>query len=217
MEHTGRFVAYYRVSTGKQASSGLGLEAQEKAVEDYLNGGDWTLEKSFTEVESGRKAGSNPYLKEALVYCRKHDCTLVIAKLDRLARNMAFVANLMESGVSFIAADNPHANKLTIHLMAAMSEHERDAISQRTREALAAAKERGTVLGNPEIEKARAVAVSNAKDNAEQYRGTFADMKRRKLTQRAMAAAMNAKGFTTPRGKPWNNMQVKRTLERLGM
>ena len=217
MEHTGRFVAYYRVSTAKQGQSGLGLDAQKKTVEDFLNGGSWTLEQSFVEIESGRKAGSNPYLNEALAYCKKHDCTLVIAKLDRLARNMAFVANLMESGVSFIAADNPHANKLTIHLMAAMGEFERDMISTRTKDALAAAKARGVVLGNPEIEKARKVAQDNANDYAEQHRRTFSDMKRRGLTQHAMADHLTAKGLTTPRGNPWSQAQVSRTLARLGM
>ncbi|MCH8313584.1 MAG: recombinase family protein [Nitrospinae bacterium] len=217
MEHTGRFVAYYRVSTAKQGQSGLGLDAQKKTVEDFLNGGNWTLEQSFVEIESGRKAGSNPYLNEALAYCRKHDCTLVIAKLDRLARNMAFVANLMESGVSFIAADNPHANKLTIHLMAAMGEFERDMISTRTKDALAAAKARGVVLGNPEIEKARKVAQDNANDYAEQHRRTFSDMKRRGLSQRAMADHLTAKGLTTPRGNPWSQAQVARTLKRLRM
>ena len=217
MEHTGRFVAYYRVSTAKQGQSGLGLDAQKKTVEDFLNGGNWTLEQSFVEIESGRKAGSNPYLNEALAYCKKHDCTLVIAKLDRLARNMAFVANLMESGVSFIAADNPHANKLTIHLMAAMGEFERDMISTRTKDALAAAKARGVVLGNPEIEQARAVVISNANDYAEQHRLTFSDMKRRGLSQRAMAAHLTAKGLTTPRGKAWSQAQVARTLKRLRM
>ena len=109
-----RFVAYYRVSTDRQGRSGLGLEAQQKAVRDYLNGGAWELVGEFVEVESGKR-GDRPELARALEACRKQRARLVIAKLDRLSRNLAFVATLMDSGVEFVAVDNPHANKLTIH------------------------------------------------------------------------------------------------------
>jgi DNA invertase Pin-like site-specific DNA recombinase len=143
-----RFVAYYRVSTDRQGRSGLGLEAQQKAVMDYLNGGAWELVGGFVEVESGNKA-DRPELARAVDACRKHKARLVIAKLDRLSRNLAFVATLMESGVEFVAVDNPHANKLTIHILAAVAEHEREAISERTKAALAAAKARGRRLGTP--------------------------------------------------------------------
>jgi DNA invertase Pin-like site-specific DNA recombinase len=131
-----RFVAYYRVSTDRQGRSGLGLEAQQKAVRDYLDGGAWEIVAEFVEVESGKRA-DRPELARALDACRKHKARLVIAKLDRLSRNLAFIATLKDSGVEFVAVDNPHANKLTIHILAAEAEHEREAISERTKAALA--------------------------------------------------------------------------------
>ena len=136
--HFGRFVAYYRVSTDKQGQSGLGLDAQRQAVMNYLNGGPWRLVDKFTEVESGKR-NARPELQKALAACRKHKAKLVIAKLDRLSRNLAFIATLMDSNVEFIAADNPHANRLTVHILAAVAEHERGAISERTKAALASA------------------------------------------------------------------------------
>ncbi len=128
-----KYVAYYRVSTDRQGQSGLGLEAQRKAVMDYLNGG--TLLDSFTEVESGRR-NDRPELAKALDLCRRKKATLVIAKLDRLARNVAFIANLMDANVDLVAVDMPQANRLTLHIMAAMAEHEAQAVSQRTKAAL---------------------------------------------------------------------------------
>ena len=148
--HSGKFVAYYRVSTDRQGKSGLGLDAQREAVTSYLNGGSWQLVQEFVEVESGKRA-DRPQLAAALAACRKHKAKLVIAKLDRLSRNLAFVATLMESGVEFVAVDNPHANKLTIHILAAVAQHEREMISERTKAALAAARARGTQLGNPRL------------------------------------------------------------------
>src|SRR5262245_14240010 len=146
--HFGRFVAYYRVCTDKQGQSGLGLDAQRQAVMNCLNGGPWRLVDKFTEVESGKR-NARPELQKALAACRKHKAKLVIAKLDRLSRNLAFIATLMDSKVEFIAADNPHANRLTVHILAAVAEHERGAISERTKAALAAAKRRGAKLGAP--------------------------------------------------------------------
>ena len=140
--HFGKFVAYYRVSTDKQGQSGLGLDAQRAAVMTYLNGGPWKLVAEHTEVETGKRA-DRPELQKALAACRKHKGKLIIAKLDRLSRNLAFIATLMDSNVEFIAADNPHANRLTVHILAAVAEHERAAISERTKAALAAAKRRG--------------------------------------------------------------------------
>ncbi len=144
---TPKFIAYYRVSTDRQGRSGLGLEAQQQAVCDFLaRRGD--IIESFTEIESGRK-DDRPQLAAALDTCRKHKATLVIAKLDRLARNVYFISGLMESGVEFVAVDMPEANRLTIHILAAVAEHEREAISQRTKAALKAAKVRGVKLGSP--------------------------------------------------------------------
>src|SRR5580704_1542251 len=144
--NTASFVAYYRVSTQRQGRSGLGLEAQQKAVRDYLNGGDWRMVGEFVEVESGRRK-DRPRLAEALSMCRVHGAKLIIAKLDRLARNVAFISTLMDSGVDFEAADFPQANRLTIHILAAVAEHEARMISERTKAALAAAKRRGVKLG----------------------------------------------------------------------
>src|SRR5215469_5908263 len=146
MASSGKHVAYYRVSTARQGRSGLGLEAQRQAVSDYLNGGAWDLVAEFTEIESGKR-NDRPELSRALELCRRQKATLVIAKLDRLARNVAFIANLMESRVDFVAVDMPQANRLTVHILAAVAEHEREMIVARTKAALAAAKARGKRLG----------------------------------------------------------------------
>lgn len=150
------FVAYYRVSTDRQGRSGLGLDAQRRAVSEYLGASGLQPVSEFTEVESGRRA-DRPELAKALAACRRHGARLVIAKLDRLARNVAFVSGLMEADVDFVACDMPHANRLTIHILAAVAEHEREMISARTKAALAAARARGTLLGfaNPALEPVR--------------------------------------------------------------
>ncbi|MDC0491245.1 recombinase family protein [Paracoccaceae bacterium] len=142
----GSFVSYLRVSTQKQGQSGLGLEAQRKAVEDNLNGGDWNLIEEVVEVESGKK-NKRPKLNEAIELCKASGATLVVAKIDRLTRDAAFLLNLKDAGIDFIAADMPEANRLTIGIMALVAEQEREAISKRTKEALAAAKVRGVQLG----------------------------------------------------------------------
>lgn len=148
-KHNGRWVAYFRVSTERQGRSGLGLEAQREAVRQYLDGGRWRLVAEFVEVESGKRADNRPELAKALSACRAHRATLVVAKIDRLARNVAFTAALMESSVEFVACDFPQANKLTIHVLSAVAEHEREMISARTKAALAAARRRGVRLGTP--------------------------------------------------------------------
>jgi DNA invertase Pin-like site-specific DNA recombinase len=152
--HQGKFVAYFRVSMDRQGKSGLGLEAQRKSFLAYLDGGRWKLVDEFTEVESGKHSDRSE-LQKALATCKRHKAKLVIAKLDRLSRNLAFIATLMDSGVEFIAVDNPHANKLTIHILAAVAQHEREIISARTSAALRAAKARGKRLGNPKLSDAR--------------------------------------------------------------
>ncbi|MES2493569.1 MAG: recombinase family protein [Pseudomonadota bacterium] len=144
----GKFIAYYRVSTDRQGRSGLGLEAQSEAVNRYLNGGNWQLLDKFVEVESGKRDDNRPELAAALAACRKHKATLVIAKLDRLACNVTFIANLMDSKVEFIAVDLPTANRLTLHIMAAFAEHEREMISARTKAALGIRKAQGVRIGN---------------------------------------------------------------------
>jgi DNA invertase Pin-like site-specific DNA recombinase len=136
----------YRVSTDRQGESGLGLDAQRKLVADYLNGGSWTLSAEFTEVESGKRS-DRPQLAAALAMAKRLRAKLIVAKLDRLSRNVSFISALMDSGVEFIAADMPFANKMTLQVLAVFAEHERDVISARTKQALAAAKERGVQLG----------------------------------------------------------------------
>ena len=144
---TEKAVAYYRVSTARQGQSGLGIEAQTAAVAAYLSANNLELVAGLTEIESG-KVNDRPKLAEAVTLAKKHRGVLVIAKLDRLARSVATISGLMESGVEFVAADMPYANRLTIHLLAAVAEYERDQISARTKAALAAAKARGQALGN---------------------------------------------------------------------
>jgi DNA invertase Pin-like site-specific DNA recombinase len=221
MANAGKFVVYYRVSTQKQGRSGLGLEAQREAVKSYLNGGDWTIAAEFTEVESGKRS-DRPEFAKALAACR---LTLVIAKLDRLARKVHFVSSLMESGVEFVAADNPHANKLTIHILVAMAEHEAEMISARTKAVLAAAKKRGTVLGGfrgkVPTAKHRALSAAarqrEAADRAADLAPVIAELKAAGATSlRAIADGLNAQNIPTARGQgEWSAVQVARVLERL--
>jgi DNA invertase Pin-like site-specific DNA recombinase len=218
-----KFVSYLRVNSAKQGRSGLGLEAQRKAVADYLNGGAWDLTGEFVEVESG-KLDSRPQLEAALAMCELTGATLVVAKLDRLSRNVAFLAALQDSGARFVAADMPEANELTIHIMAAVAQAERKAISKRTKEALAAAKARGTKLGgnrgNPDdLRKgpaASAVVRSKASaDRAAKVRRQIETFQREgTVTLRTIADRLNATGIKTPRGGAWKASQVKRVLDR---
>jgi DNA invertase Pin-like site-specific DNA recombinase len=137
-------------------------------VLDYLDGGRWQVVAEFTEIESGKR-NDRPELERALVACKKQKAKLVIAKLDRLSRNLAFIATLMDSGVEFIAVDNPHANKLTVHILAAVAQHEREIISARTSAALKAAKARGKRLGNPRLSEARRHAAAATKERGDSY------------------------------------------------
>jgi DNA invertase Pin-like site-specific DNA recombinase len=224
MANTGKFVAYYRVSTQKQGRSGLGLEAQREAVETYLNGGKWSIAAEFTEVESGKRA-DRPEFAKALAACRLHRATLVIAKLDRLARNVHFVASLMESGVEFVAADNPHANKLTIHILVAMAEHEAEMISARTKAALAAAKKRGVTLGGfrgkVPTAKHRTLSTAALRRKADGRAADLAPAIKElqaggAASLRAIAAALNDKCIPTARGSgKWSAVQVARVLDRI--
>ena len=165
-----RFVSYLRVSTARQGTSGLGLEAQRAAVAGFLNGGDWTLVQEVLEVESGKR-NDRPALATALKLCRKHRATLVIAKLDRLARNVAFISNLMESGVEFVAVDMPQANRFVVHILAAVAEQEAEAISKRTKAALAAAKARGTKLGGRRVSAERFAEIGAAARQVRSQKG----------------------------------------------
>lgn len=217
----GTFIAYYRVSTQKQGASGLGLEAQQAAVGRYLNGGAWELIGEFREIETGKGADAlakRPQLRAALDACRKQGATLLIAKLDRLARNVHFVSGLLETGVEFVAADMPQANKVMIQMHAVMSEWERDQISVRTKAALAAAKARGVVLGAAGSDNLRANVEERqraANAFAARLRPLFDGMKGRGLSQRAMVEELNAVGVPAPKGGPWRLSQVQRVLARI--
>jgi DNA invertase Pin-like site-specific DNA recombinase len=226
MEHimtAHKFVAYYRVSTAKQGRSGLGLDAQRKAVADYLNGGSWSLVGEHVEVESG-KVDKRPQLEAALAQCDLTGATLVVAKLDRLSRNVAFLAALQDSGTSFVAADLPEANELTIHIMAAVAQAERKAISRRTKEALAAAKARGTKLGglrgNPHDLLAGPAASAAKRAMSAQARAVKVMRQIHVLrasgavSLREIATGLNAAGITAPRGGEWGASQVKAVIDR---
>lgn len=222
--NAGNFVAYYRVSTQRQGKSGLGLEAQRKAVVDHLNGGNWKLICETVEVESGKRA-DRPKLAEALKLCRVHGAKLIIAKLDRLARNVAFVSNLMEAGVDFEAVDFPQANRLTIYILAAVAEHEAKAISERTKAALAAAKRRGVRLGGYRGTKLTAKArmagckarTERAEARATDLAPTIAELRAAGVTSlRGIAAALNERAIPTASGEgEWQAVQVARVMARL--
>ena len=218
-QHRGRFVAYYRVSTRWQGRSRLGgLEAQRTAVMDYLNGGSWELVGEFTEIESG-KHSDRPELAKALTACRKQHAHLVIAKLDRLSRNLAFIANLMESAVEFVAIDNPTANKSTLHVLAAVAQHEREMISDRTKAALAAAKARGKKLGGPDPRGAVQRMAEARKARADEFARNVLPLIRAVQAMgftknAAIAAELNARKVPTAWGKEWTQVQVGRVLTR---
>ena len=210
-----RFVAYLRVSTRRQGDSGLGLEAQREAVGRHCNSVGGELTSEHIEVESGKK-NNRPVLAEALAQCRRQKAVLLIAKLDRLARNVAFVSSLMEAGVEFVAADMPFANKFLVHVMAAVAEHEREAISARTKAALAAAKARGVTLG------------ANGANLARLNRGEadrFAETMRVHLmlivqsggwTLGGLADQLNDMGHRTSGGARWVPTTTARLLDRIG-
>jgi DNA invertase Pin-like site-specific DNA recombinase len=221
-----KFVSYLRVSTVRQGISGLGLEAQRESVASYLNGGRWSLVQEVVEVESGKR-NDRPAIAEALRLCRLHRATLIIAKLDRLARNVHFISSLMESGVEFIAVDFPQANRLTVHILAAVAEHEASMISARTKAALAAAKARGVRLGGQRgsldrmghmARKGNAASAAvrqaaSAKRN-EDLLPVIEDIQAAGLaTPQQIAAALNERGITAARGGAWSAVQVRRILK----
>ncbi len=218
----GRFVAYYRVSTAQQGRSGLGLEAQQAAVQAYLNGGDWVLLGEFTEIESGKADHNRPALTEALQLAKLTGATLIIAKLDRLSRDAHFLLGLQKAGVPFLAVDMPQATPFTVGIMALVAQQEREAISQRTKAALVAAKARGVVLGGyrgapPPDGKAGAAANSRKADQfAAQVLPTVLEAQRRGLSLRGIAAELAQKDFRTPRGGAWTAAAVRSILLRSG-
>jgi DNA invertase Pin-like site-specific DNA recombinase len=206
------FIAYYRVSTDRQGASGLGLDAQRAAVASHIAAA--VLLTEYTEIESGKKHTNRPQLLAALQECRRKKATLVIAKLDRLGRNVAFISALMESGADFVCCDNPHANRLMLHMLAAFAEHEREQISQRTKAALAAAKARGVKLGNPRalaaLEIANAVPV--ARRPAPEVLNIMRSLEGQGMSFRAIARELNRLNIKTGRGHQWYDVTVKAAL-----
>jgi DNA invertase Pin-like site-specific DNA recombinase len=220
---TSRCVAYYRVSTKAQGHSGLGLDAQEQAVTHFLDGRGSQLVGTYTDIETGtRKGNDRPQLARAIAQCKRERATLVIAKLDRLSRNVHFVSGMMESGVDFVAVDVPSANRLTIHILAAVAEEEARMISRRTKDALAAAKARGVKLGRPENLPADANARSARviQDNAERAYANITPivlgLRSQGLPFGKIAAQLNAKGERTRRGAEFTPTTVIRIVERSG-
>ena len=220
----GRYVTYCRVSTKRQGESGLGLEAQQAAVRAYLEGKGWPPVAEFIEIESGRKS-DRVELAKALAACRLYGAVLVIAKLDRLARDAAFLLSLRDAGVEFVACDMPDANRLTVGIMAMVAEDEADRISARTTAALAAAKARGTVLGGfrgfvpGEAERAAAAAAKAkaADGRADRLRDVVGEIRTAGIASAAgIAKELNRRGITTARGGAWQTIQAQRLLARLG-
>ncbi len=221
----GVFIAYYRVSTAKQGASGLGLEAQRKAVADYLNGGHWRIAAEFTEVESGRKA-ARPELEKALAAARLHKAPLIVAKLDRLTRSVAFLSRLLDAGVEVRFCDLPQIEgpqgRFLLNSMVAVAELEAGLISQRTKAALAAAKARGKRLGGdrgqvPSADARRAgqaAIAERVQSRAVDLAPAIADMRANGITSlNAMARELTARGIPTARGAAeWSPVQVRRAL-----
>ena len=223
----GKFVTYLRVSTARQGTSGLGLEAQRASVQAHLNGGNWKIVAEMVEVESGKR-NDRPELTKAMRLCRLHGAPLLIAKLDRLSRNVAFLSNLMEAGVPFTAADMPEADKTQLQMMMVFAEHEARAISIRTKAALAAARARGKKLGGLRVSRDRFVAIGvegrklssaarsqAASRRAEDLLPVIDDVRSGGAASlQQIAAELNQRGITTARGSTWSAMQVQRVLLR---
>ena len=214
------YFAYYRVSTQKQGASGLGLEAQQAAVVRFLQGGRPRSE--YIEVESGKK-NQRPQLLAAMAAARAAGGVLLIAKLDRLSRNASFVLTLRDAGVDFVCCDMPDANTLTVGLFAVLAQHERETISKRTKEALAAKRARGAQLGTPAnlTAAARQLGLLTRQQNARQHTGMrqvtalITSRRAQGVSFRQLAGELNALGFTARRGGTFNQKQVQRLYERL--
>lgn len=218
-----KFIAYYRVSTDRQGRSGLGLDAQREAVHKFLAQRPHKLIAEKVEIESGRNA-DRPELAEAFALCRVHRATLIIAKLDRLARSVAFVSNILESGVDFIAADFPEANRLTIHILSAVAEHEARMISDRTKAALRAAKARGVVLGGdrgnlPAVaaqgtQASAAVRSRQADERARDLAPLITSLRQAGCSLEAIARELHDRAISTARGGSWTAQNVSRLMRR---
>ena len=218
------YIAYYRVSTQKQGVSGLGLKAQKEAVENFLS--PELIDKEFTEIETGTNKKYRPILNEALELCRKHNATLIIAKLDRLARNVSFVSSLIDSKVKFKAVDNPHATELTIHILSAVAQDEAKRISKRIKDALAIKRKELDLIDGKlgtnnlkVIDKLKGIQSikDKAKNNPHNKRALafVSGLTDRNLKLREIAELLNSNGFKTSTGKDFGTTQVIRLLQKI--
>ena len=216
--HHGKFVAYYRVSTDRQGKSGLGLEAQKAAVADRLNGGSWQIVQEFTETESGKRA-ARPQLDAALAACKKHKAKLIVAKLDRLSRNVSFLLRLIDSGVEVLFADLPELNgamgRFMLTTMASVAELEAGLISERTKAALKAAKARGVKLGRHGAEVLAPRYQKEARQRAKELRPIITELQGAGLSLARMATELNKRMVPTLRGGRWDHSSVRNVVKRL--
>ena len=221
-KQTTKYVTYLRVSTQKQGFSGLGLESQREIIQNYLY--DITPISEFIEVESGRKS-NRPKLKEALDLCRKTGATLIVAKLDRLARNVSFLSSLLENDVEIVFCDFPQANKMVLHILAAISQYEAELIATRTRQALAAKKARGAKLGNPEhlLDKYKEALANSNRTNREKAKANPNNKRAvaflkilvgQDMTLNQMAETLNKEGFVTSQGFQFTPSTVYKLIKR---
>ena len=224
-KQTTKYVAYLRVSTQKQGFSGLGLESQREIIQNYLY--DITPISEFIEVESGRKS-NRPKLKDALDLCRKTGATLIVAKLDRLARNVSFLSSLLENDVEIVFCDFPQANKMVLHILAAISQYEAELIATRTRQALAAKKARGAKLGNPEhlLDKYEEALANSNRTNREKAKANPNNKRAvaflkilagQDMTLNQMAETLNKEGFVTSHGYQFSPSTVYKLIKRYNL
>jgi DNA invertase Pin-like site-specific DNA recombinase len=216
--HSGKFVSYYRVSTDKQGKSGLGLDAQRDAVQQRLNGGRWQIVAEFVEVESGKR-GKRPQLEAAIAVCKKRKARLIVAKLDRLSRNVAFLLKLIDAGVEVLFADLPELNgamgRFMLTTMASVAELEAGLISERTKAALSVAKARGVRLGRHGAEILAPKYREEARQRAKQLQPVITDLKGQGLSLTKIAAELNRRKVQTPRGGRWDHSSVDNVVQRL--
>lgn len=227
-----KYVAYHRVSTARQGRSGLGLESQQKTVEQFIANNNGELIDTFTEIESGKRTKNRPLLEQALRRCLLTGASLVIAKLDRLSRDFEFIAKLQNSNIDFVCCDMPEANTLTIGMMATLAQYEREMISERTTAGLAAAKARGKKLGNPNLHLVRnndtTAAIAKNKEKAAERNAhviktmlemmaDYEDETGCAMSSRELARALNDSGTQTARGKKFTHTQVLRIKNRASL